>query len=513
MTNKISKIIIAFDRPSSGAGGQMLPMRSCMKKAVSFLLVLFLLLSDCAAASAAPNATAIRDVEGLLAIREDPSGSYTLEADIDMGGISWKPVAFSGKLDGKGHTLYNLTVTSCGDEVRTARDGNLKAYDTVFAGLFSVLEDAVVKNLNLKGGRILIESSEHCFAGGITGYMDNASISGCKVETRIYLINYAVMTGIGGIAGFGCGKISDCAVDTELVFEDRNTNSRCEQFMGGVLACGAADIDNNFVSVHGYDSCSGYVHDGGLVGMYYACGMQTDANSVCDNVISGYIRFFENNPDRRAYCGPAFGEYLHMPYYFHGNTDGFSRLETWDYDTVLSPETCDSPDYAESVMQPDCSSWGFTTRTCKGCGYTIVENYTAPRHTPGVWVIVKEPTYEKAGSERICCTVCGKEIEMREIPALIASVRCSLDQHSALLATGDTLSLKAEVLPADATAGTVIWTSSDTAVARVDENGIVTATGKGRAVIRAQTEDGFAADSCEVTVTTRMFRKLLSLLR
>ena len=42
------------------------------------------------------------------------------------------------------------------------------------------------------------------------------------------------------------------------------------------------------------------------------------------------------------------------------------------------------------------------------------------------------------------------------------------------------------------------WTSSDASVAAVDENGIVTATGRGQATITCQAED-VSAD-CEVTV-------------
>ena len=483
-----------------------------MKRALSLIIALLILILNCSAAFAAPASITISDADGLLAIRNDPSGSYSLEADIDMAGIDWNPLPFSGRFNGKGHTIYNLTVSSPGEAVRTARDGNLKPYDTVFAGLFSVLEGGEVSDLKLKGERISLDTAEHCFAGGITGYMDGGSISGCTVEAHISLINHAVMTGIGGIVGYGCGTVKDCVTDTELIFEDRNTASRCEQFMGGVLACGAADIDGNDVTVRGYDSCRGYVHDGGLVGMYYACDMQTAANSVCDNVINGFISFFEDNPDRRAYCGPAFGEYLQMPYYFHGNTDNFERRETWDYNTILSPEMCSSPHYEEETTLPGCSTWGFTVRTCTGCGYSTVENYTPPRHTPGEWETVKKPTYDKEGSERLRCTVCGKEIENRSVPALVASVSCKLDQHAVLLDSGDTLKLSAEVLPANATAGSVLWTSSDPTVASVDENGTVTAKSKGHVVIRAETEDGFASDSCEITVRNRLFKRLLNLL-
>ena len=58
-----------------------------MKKALSFIIALLILIPNGAAAYAAPAATIISDADGLLAIREDPAGSYALGADIDMAGI------------------------------------------------------------------------------------------------------------------------------------------------------------------------------------------------------------------------------------------------------------------------------------------------------------------------------------------------------------------------------------------------------------------------------------------
>ena len=482
-----------------------------MKRTLSILLILLLLLPNSAAAFAAPAVTPITDVKGMLALRDNPAGSYRLDADIDMSSLVWQPLPFRGSFDGNGHTLYNLTVTSCGEEVRTTRDGNLKPYDTVFAGLFSTLENAEVKDLTLRGEHVTIETSAHCFAGGLTGYIDHSTISGCTVEARISLISSGIMTGVGGVAGYGCGTVCDCVTDTELVFEDRNTSARCEQFMGGLLACGLADADRNDVSIRGYDSCRGYVHDGGLIGMYYHCGMEASGDSVCDNVITGFIRFFEDNPDRRAYCGPAFGEYLQMPSYFHGNIDRFERQETWDYDTVLSPETCASPAPERNVTPSGCRSWGFTEVTCAGCGYSYVENWTAPAHTPGEWETLREPDYDQAGAERIRCTVCREVLEEREIPALLASQSCVLSEDSVSLLIGETLSLQAEVLPAEAPGSAVTWSSSDPGVAAVDASGCVTAVGKGHATITALTRDGFASGSCTVTVRNSLLNWLTRL--
>ena len=65
---------------------------------------------------------------------------------------------------------------------------------------------------------------------------------------------------------------------------------------------------------------------------------------------------------------------------------------------------------------------------------------------------------------------------------------------------GNTLTLKATVLPADATDKSVSWTSDKEAVATVDANGQVTAKGNGKATITVKTKDQGKTASCEVTV-------------
>ena len=83
-----------------------------MKKLLSLLLVLLFLLPAGGAALAESAAQEpedwieISDLDGLLAVADDPDGNYLLTADIDMAGIDWKPIPFRGFFDGAGHTLY-----------------------------------------------------------------------------------------------------------------------------------------------------------------------------------------------------------------------------------------------------------------------------------------------------------------------------------------------------------------------------------------------------------------------
>ena len=85
----------------------------------------------------------------------------------------------------------------------------------------------------------------------------------------------------------------------------------------------------------------------------------------------------------------------------------------------------------------------------------------------------------------------------------VSSVTVSPDALN--LSAGDTATLAATVLPADADQ-TVVWTSSDPSVATVDDNGVVTAVGPGNAEITVTATNGTedasddVAASCTVTV-------------
>ncbi len=77
----------------------------------------------------------------------------------------------------------------------------------------------------------------------------------------------------------------------------------------------------------------------------------------------------------------------------------------------------------------------------------------------------------------------------------------SIDKTEASMASvGETLQLTATVYPEETIDKSVIWTSSNTEVATVDENGIVTAVGYGEATIAATTVDGSFIANCDITV-------------
>jgi uncharacterized protein YjdB len=86
------------------------------------------------------------------------------------------------------------------------------------------------------------------------------------------------------------------------------------------------------------------------------------------------------------------------------------------------------------------------------------------------------------------------------VVAPVAVTGVSLSPPSLILTTGFTGTLTASVLPAEATNRTVLWASSDPAVAFVDSNGVVTAVAPGSTFISARTLDGGYISVSQVTV-------------
>ncbi len=91
-------------------------------------------------------------------------------------------------------------------------------------------------------------------------------------------------------------------------------------------------------------------------------------------------------------------------------------------------------------------------------------------------------------------------ITITEVPVVHPN-SVSLDKSSLNLSIGGSSDIHATVLPADATDPSVSWSSSNTAVATVNNNGHVTALTAGTATITVTTTDGNKTATCSVTVT------------
>lgn len=92
-------------------------------------------------------------------------------------------------------------------------------------------------------------------------------------------------------------------------------------------------------------------------------------------------------------------------------------------------------------------------------------------------------------------------VRISYIPGNIYATDIYLSQSSLNLEVGNTATLTATVLPSNATNKNVTWSSSNTAIATVNQYGTVTAKATGNATIKATTTDGTnLSASCLVTV-------------
>ncbi len=85
-------------------------------------------------------------------------------------------------------------------------------------------------------------------------------------------------------------------------------------------------------------------------------------------------------------------------------------------------------------------------------------------------------------------------------PTTVRVTGVELDKTSASIKVNQTVQLTATVKPADASNRAVIWQSGNTAVATVDNNGLVTAVSAGTATVTVKTDDGNFTKTCTVTV-------------
>ncbi|WP_200879173.1 Ig-like domain-containing protein, partial [Porphyromonas sp. COT-108 OH2963] len=118
-----------------------------------------------------------------------------------------------------------------------------------------------------------------------------------------------------------------------------------------------------------------------------------------------------------------------------------------------------------------------------------------------------EVTTHKEGSATITATsvdggktaTCRVTVKRKEIK--VTGITVSPTEKSVV--EGESFTITATVLPADADNKTVTWSSSASYIASVNDNGRVTTHKPGRATITATTADGGKTATCQVTVTKK----------
>jgi len=185
-------------------------------------------------------------------IRENLSGCYVLMNDIDMSGEldseGFMPVGtaaepFTGVFDGMGHTISGLRINNPSGRSRI--------------GLFGSVNGGTIRDLNIKAGSVITGTAAADTAGGLAGFNDGGTITGCSFTGTVTASSVA-----GGIAGGLVGYNSGADATVERSYSSGTVTGGYAGGLAGFNNVGALITDSYSASA----ISTGVSAGGGLVG-------------------------------------------------------------------------------------------------------------------------------------------------------------------------------------------------------------------------------------------------------
>ncbi|MBR5782831.1 MAG: S-layer homology domain-containing protein [Clostridia bacterium] len=358
-----------------------------LRRTVSILLCVLLALSICPFA-VADTVIEISDAADLDNIRNNLSGNYILTADITLTedffpiglklnnqGTGYQAVAFTGTLDGNGHTISGLSVT--------VDENTDKPF--FYIGLFAD-NDGTIKNLIIDNATFTANVNTTVsavnvgfFAATCAGTVQNCAVTRSAAQISVDTVIYA-----GGIAGYHTGRIIDCYFD-------------------GTLS--ATALNGNVINVGGIAgrsySTESLLQTSLSVGTVTGDICSDDENKIATNQrvgdIAGYISGKVNYVYAKKNNTLAVGQ--NSAGTADRNQNVFAQLTTQELKTYESFETFDFTNIW--LMKADHPALQITHT-----------------HTAGDWQIVTQPTYLKKGLREQCCQSCGATLSTKSITKL-----------------------------------------------------------------------------------------------
>ena len=172
-----------------------------------------------------------------------PESNYKLINDLDLSGISHEPIFddaiyFSGRFNGGGHTIHNLTV-----------DTDLN-YPSLFGVISGIVSDLNFVNANIKTCDFNTQRAGQKYCVGIVAGKSAGLINKVKVSGKITVdgITYDGVA-VGGIAGMVGNNVLDCSTDIQMtvknVKRENETNLSQPFLFGGLFGfCNSANVIN-----------------------------------------------------------------------------------------------------------------------------------------------------------------------------------------------------------------------------------------------------------------------------
>ena len=214
------------------------------------------------------NAQEFIDIKNI--INDYDSAYIELENDIDLSGYKLESIGtnsnpFAAYFDGKNHTISNVTLKEENNDV----------------GLFGVISNGEIKNLNIVNADVIGKSNVGILAGSI---YDDSKISNVKVTGKINGVS-----NIGGLAGYVNSTNEKMNIFDIVTNVDINaTGDNVGGLIGKIYNVNKADVKiQNSGAITNIDTTGNKV--GGLVGLIDSSsnGEVTIENSYSDKTIKG----------------------------------------------------------------------------------------------------------------------------------------------------------------------------------------------------------------------------------
>ena len=429
----------------------------------------------------------IENEEQLIALvnGELPKSSgvyYELGNDISVTARHWTPIgsngtdSFAGIFDGKGYTISGVSLSNS---------------EYSYIGLFGE-NTGTIKNLNVS---VSIEGVY--FVGGIAG-SNSGTIDNCSVSGTVSGVDSCQNT--GGLVGRNSGIVSNSnssAIVTStyqsagglvgynegtVTFSYATGNVSGKDYVGGLVGrnychTSGATAVVRYCYAKGAVTATGYA--GGLIGENYAYGTNNTAlieysyahgnvtgTSYSGGLVGSNNRYNNGGQSKISYCYAVGNISCNNKGGLAGYNSGTITSSYYNSTTSNCSDIDKGTPLSDDAMKIQTSyvGWDFSN----------------------IWAINNSYPYL---------------IKLTPIET-ISVTGVTINKSTLSLVEGSSETLSATITPENATNKTVLWTSSNTAVATV-LNGKVTAKSAGTAVITATTADGGYTASCTVTVTEK----------
>lgn len=431
----------------------------------------------------------IRTVSELYAIRNDLSANYILMNDIDLSkatakggeldtGNGWTPITkFKGKFDGNGYRIKGMTIY-----------GDVSGQD---AGLFGYATEGTIQNLGLCDVNIDVKTTDtHFECGAIAGEMEG-SIQNCFVSGKIqvkYLCEENDLKRwcyVGGLFGGSWDNLDvRNAYNTASIQLDDGSKVKLKESEKGVGGIGGmgGDIKNC------YNSGSINEGDGGAI-------------SGGTDYIENCIYLMGSGTSEMA--TPLADMQMRDANYFIG----FDFQNVWDVD-VDSPypypqlTSCMQVRVQNAVLEQMPVQTQYNQGDSLNLeGGRLLVTYEDGRTSSSAITDLMVSGYDMSqiGTQDVIVRKGNMTVSYPIVVNSIPVTEVNLNKTSLSMQRGEERYLEAFVVPLNATDKSITWSTDNSNVVTVDQNGKVKALGNGSANVTVTAVNGVTA-TCRVVV-------------